>query len=141
MRLYLDSSALVKLVQHEAESDALRRFLRARAGDERVASEVVRVEVVRSVLHGGPAAVAHARRQLARLYLLVMDRQVLDTAATLAPGSVLRSLDAIHLATAQLLGSELRTIVTYDARMAQAAAGLGLSVAAPTDGVSEPRLY
>jgi predicted nucleic acid-binding protein len=60
-----------------------------------------------------------------------MDRQVLDQAATLAPGSVLRSLDAIHLATAQLLGSELRSIVTYDARMAQAASGLGLSVAAP----------
>ena len=135
MRLYIDSSALVKLVQHEAESEALRRYLRAYAGDQRVASELVRVEVVRSVLHGGPAAVAHARRQLARLYLMVMDRQVLDQAATLAPGSLLRSLDAIHLATAQLLGSDLRSIVTYDTLMAQAATGLGLSVAAPIDGV------
>lgn len=135
MRLYVDSSALVKLVQHEAESDALRRYLRAHAGDQRVASELVRVEVVRSVLHGGPAAVAHARRQLARLHLVVMDRQLLDQAATLAPGSLLRSLDAIHLATAQLLGSELRSVITYDARMAQAAMGLGLTVAAPTNGV------
>jgi predicted nucleic acid-binding protein len=133
--LYLDSSALVKLVQHEAESEALRRYLRAHASDQRVASELVRLEVVRSVLRGGPAAVAHARRQLARLYLVVMDRQVLDQAATLAPGSLLRSLDAIHLATAQLLGSELRSIVTYDARMAEAATGLGLSVAAPTGAV------
>ena len=134
MRLYLDSSALVKLVQHEVESDALRRYLRAHADDQRVASELVRVEVVRSVLHGGPAAVAHARRQLARLYLVVMDRQVLDQAATLAPGSLLRSLDAIHLASAQLLGSDLRSIVTYDARMAQAATDLGLMVAAPAEG-------
>jgi predicted nucleic acid-binding protein len=63
-----------------------------------------------------------------------MDRQVLDQAAMLGPGSLLRSFDAIHLATAQLLGSELRSIVTYDGRMAQAATGLGLTVAGPTDG-------
>jgi hypothetical protein len=132
VRLYLDSSALVKLVQHEAESDALRSYLRAHAGDQRVASELVRVEVVRSVLLGGPAAVAHARRQLARLFLVVVDRQVLDVAATLGPGTLLRSLDAIHLATAQLLGGELRSIVTYDVRMAQAAAGLSLNVVAPS---------
>jgi hypothetical protein len=132
VRLYLDSSALVKLVQHEAESDALRSYLRAHAGDQRVASELVRVEVVHSVLRGGPAAVAHARRQLARLFLVVVDRQVLDVAATLGPGTLLRSLDAIHLATAQLLGGELRSIVTYDVRMAQAAAGLSLNVVAPS---------
>lgn len=132
MRLYLDSSALVKLVQREAESEALRDYLRSHRGDERAASELVRVEVVRSVLSGGPAAVAHARRQLARLYLLVMDRDLLDRAATLGSGSLLRSLDAIHLATAQLLGSELRALVTYDNRMVQAATSLGLSVASPS---------
>ena len=89
------------------------------------------MEVVRTVLSGGPAAVAHARRQLARLYLMVMDRDLLDRAATLGPGSLLRGLDAIHLATAQLLGSELRALATYDNRIAQAATGLGLSVASP----------
>ncbi len=131
MRLYLDSSALVKLVQREAESDALRRYLQAHRSDVRVASELVRVEVVRSVLAGGPAAVSHARRQLARLYLVVIDRDVLDRAATIAPASLLRSLDAIHLATAELLSAELRAILTYDARMAGAAAALGLVVASP----------
>ena len=132
MRLYLDSSALVKLVQREAESEALRGYLRSHRGDERVASELVRVEVVRSVLGGGPAAVAHARRQLARLYLVVMDRDVLDRAATLAPATLLRSLDAIHLATAQLLGAELRAVLTYDVRMAAASTAFGLVVASPT---------
>lgn len=132
MRLYLDSSALVKLVQREAESDALRRYLSAHRGDERVASELARVEVVRSVLGGGAPAVAHARRQLARLFLVVMDRDVLERAATLAPGTLLRSLDAIHLATAQLVGTELRALVTYDARLTLAATSLGLSVASPT---------
>ena len=131
MRLYLDSSALVKLVQREAESEALRRYLRSHRNDERVASELVRVEVVRSVLSGGPPAVAHARRQLARPYLMVTCRDLLDRAETLAPGSLLRSLDAIHLATAQLLGPELRAVVTYDTRMAQAAASLGLTSASP----------
>ena len=66
-----------------------------------------------------------------RLYLLVIDREVLDNAATLSPGTQLRSLDAIHLATAQLLGGELRSIVTYDLRMAQAAGSVGMSVTSP----------
>jgi len=92
----------------------------------------VRVEVVRSVIRGGPPAVAHARRQFARLYLIVMDRDLLDRSATLAPASVLRSLDAIHLATAQLLEPELRAVLTYDIRMGHAAVGLGLTVASPS---------
>ena len=132
MKLYLDSSALVKLIQREAESDALRRYLRSHRDDERVASELVRVEVVRSVLSGGPPAVAHARRQLARLYLMIMDRELLDRAAALAPASVFRSLDAIHLAAAQLVGPELRAVVTYDTRLAQVALTLGMTVASPS---------
>jgi hypothetical protein len=122
---------LVKLVQREAESAALRRYLRAHRDDERVASELVRVEVVRSVVRGGPPAIEHARRQLARLYLVVMDRDLLDRAATLAPEVALRSLDAIHLATAQMFGAELRAVLTYDTRMRHAATSLSLSVAAP----------
>jgi uncharacterized protein len=131
VRLYLDSSALVKLVQREAESDALLQFLRRYRLDERVASELARVEVVRSVLGGGPAAVAHARRLLARIYLVAVDRDVLDRAATLAPSSLVRSLDAIHLSTAQLLAAELRALLTYDVRMAQVAASIGLTVETP----------
>src|ERR1700730_662110 len=65
MKLYLDSSALVKLVRREAESSPLRRFLRRHQDDGRVTSALARVEVVRAVTGGGPAAVAHARRQLA----------------------------------------------------------------------------
>jgi predicted nucleic acid-binding protein len=57
---------------------------------------------------------------------------VLDRAATLAPASPLRSLDAIHLATAQQLGAELRAVLTYDVRMAGAAMALGLVVASPS---------
>ncbi len=131
MKLYLDSSALVKLVQREAETEALRRFLQLHRADERVTSALARVEVVRGVLVGGPTAVAHARRQLARVHQVTMDVDLLDRAGTLAPGSPLRSLDAIHLATAQLLGPDLRAVVTYDQRMAAAAHALGMAVVAP----------
>jgi len=131
MRLYLDSSALVKLVQREAESDALRRFLRRYRPDHFVTSALSRVEVVRAVRTGGPSAVAQARRQLSRLDQVLLTTEVLDQAATLAPNIQLRSLDAIHLAAAQVVGADLRAVVTYDHRMAEAADEIGLAVEAP----------
>lgn len=131
MRLYLDSSALVKLVQRETESDALRRLLRRHRADQVVTSALSRVEVVRAVLSGGPAAIAQARRQLSRLDQILLSTEVLDRAATLAPNVQLRSLDAIHLAAAQVVGTDLRAVVTYDLRMADAAQDLGLAVEGP----------
>jgi predicted nucleic acid-binding protein len=129
--LYLDSSAVVKLVQRESESNALRRFLRRHTEDRRVTSALTRVEVVRAVAGGGSVAVGHARRQLGRLDQIALHPVVLDAAAALAPGSLLRSLDAIHLASAQMLGTDLRCVVTYDGRMTSAAITLGLAVDAP----------
>ncbi|MGH7610958.1 MAG: type II toxin-antitoxin system VapC family toxin [Candidatus Dormibacteria bacterium] len=131
MRLYLDSSAVVKLVQRESESAALRRFLRRHRADQLVTSALARVEVVRVVLAGGPAALAQARRQLSRLDQVLLSTEVLDRAATLAPNLQLRSLDAIHLAAAQVVGADLRAVVTYDRRMADAAQDLGLAVEWP----------
>jgi predicted nucleic acid-binding protein len=96
-----------------------------------VTSALARVEVVRAVAAGGPAAVAHARRQLARVDQVNIDRVLLDEAATLAPETMLRSLDAIHLASASSIGADLRAVVTYDRRMADAAASLSLVVEAP----------
>jgi predicted nucleic acid-binding protein len=132
VKLYLDSSALVKLVQREAESSALRRYLRRHGEDRRVTSSLARVEVVRAVAGGGPNAIAHARRQLARLDQVALDRALLDVAATLAPGERLRSLDAIHLASAHAFASDLRAVVTYDQRMAAAGLALGMVIEAPT---------
>lgn len=122
----------MKLVQKEVESDALRRFLRRHRSDGRVTSTLSRVEVVRAVHSGGAPAVATAHRQLARLHQINLDTALLDSAASLAPGAFVRSLDAIHLASAQLLTTDLRAVVTYDQRMAAAAATLGLTVDAPS---------
>jgi predicted nucleic acid-binding protein len=130
VKFNLDSSAIVTLVQRETESEALRRFLRRHRDDRRVTSALARVEVVRAISDGGPAAVAHARRQLARVDEITLDSDLLDTAATIAPGERLRSLDAIHLASAQMLAPDLRAVVTYDERMAAAGHTLGLTIEA-----------
>lgn len=121
----------MKLVQKEAESEALRRYLRRYRSDERVTSALSRIEVIRAVAGGGPAAIGKARRQLARLHQVAVDNQLLDAAATIGPGVVLRSLDAIHLASAQLVGADLRSVVTYDERMRSGAGTIGLSAEAP----------
>lgn len=126
--VYLDSSALVKLVIVEQESAALRRFLTRRP--KRVACALVRVEVPRSVRAHGAEAVNRAHKVLARTDLLQVDDPLLDVAAEIGPDG-LRSLDAVHLAAAQLLGDDLDVLVTYDRRMSGAAEDLGLSTAAP----------
>jgi hypothetical protein len=89
------------------------------------------VEVVRAVAAGGPRAVTHARRQLARIDQINVDRDLLDAAATLAPGVIRRSLDAIHLAAARSMGADLKSVLTYDHRMQDAATALGIMVDAP----------
>jgi len=126
--VYLDSSAIVKLVVLEAESAALRRFLRRHPS--RVSSALARVEVLRAVRLHGEAATGHARAVLGRIALLGIDDEVLDRAAGL-DGPVLRSLDAIHVATALGLEADLEILLTYDERMRKAAAAAGLRTETP----------
>lgn len=125
---YLDSSAIVKLAVAEPESAALRRHLRRRR--PLVSSALARAEVVRALLPAGPSAVAAGRSALADIELARINDRVLTAAATLEPAE-LRTLDAIHLATAQRFGSELGQLVTYDDRMIAAAARLGIRTASP----------
>ena len=128
MAVYLDSSAIVKLVVHEPESAALSRYLRGRRPV--VASALARVEVLRVVSSFGLPARERAHDVLNRLELIRINDRVLTLAGGLLPPE-LRSLDAIHLATASLLGRTLGKVVTYDIRMADAARALGVSVVAP----------
>ena len=126
--VYLDSSAIVKLVIQEYESAALRGHLENHPN--RVSCTLARVEVIRAVRAHGQPAVNRARRLLERLSLLRLDDVLLDEAAALGDAS-LRSLDAIHLAAARTLGSELAEVITYDRRMADAALHVGLPVGVP----------
>ena len=126
---YVDSSAIVKLVVAEPESDALRRYLTRR--QPLVSSALARAEVTRSLLPSGAPAVARGQEALRRVALLRVNDRVLTEAGRLEPAE-LRSLDAIHLASAGQLGDSVKRIVTYDERMAAAARALGWSVAAPS---------
>jgi predicted nucleic acid-binding protein len=125
-----DTSALVKLVIEEPETHALGTWLRSRGHEPWVASELCRVEVVRAVTRAEPAAVGAARELLDGLDLVPLSRGLLGEAAALSPPS-LRSLDAIHLATAMTLGPELEALLVYDQRLAAAATRAELPVAYP----------
>lgn len=126
---YVDSSAIVKLAVVEAESAALRRYLRRRG--PLVSSAIARTEVGRALIPFGDAAVRRGVEVLARVDLIRVSDRVLDAAARLRPAE-LRSLDAIHLATAQQLGSDLARVLTYDERMSRAAQEQGWAVVAPS---------
>jgi uncharacterized protein len=124
---YLDSSALVKLMVLEPETAALRRELQH--WPQRVSSLLAAVELSRVALRLGHLTIPAAARVLAGLRVLSID-QIAQTAAQIGSPR-LRSLDAIHLATAQSLGTQLGVLITYDQRMLAEARALRLPHAAP----------
>jgi len=126
---YLDSSALVKLVAAEQHAEALGAWLIDRPSQ--ASSALAKVEVLRAVRSLGPESIARAYLVLRGLYLIAVDDRVLDAAAVLDP-AVMRSLDAIHLAAARSLGSDLDVVISYDQRMLEGARLLGLQTASPT---------
>ena len=125
---YLDSSAFVKLATTEAESESLENYLRGWLRS--TSSALLHVEALRVLSRLGPESLTAARLRLRSVGLIPIDDLVLERAATIRSQG-LRSLDAIHLATAQLLAEDLGVLVTYDHRLADAAAELGLPTAAP----------
>jgi len=127
---YLDTSALVKLVVREAETEALRSWLAA-APREPVACDLVRTELMRSVRRAAPNLVVRARLVLDSVTLTEVTTAVFEAAGRLDP-EVLRTLDAIHVAAALDLGDDLQGLVTYDERLAVAAEANGISVVAPS---------
>lgn len=130
MQLYLDTSALTKLVVQEHESDALESFLSSHEHDQLFVAALARTELVRAVLRRGLLElVPHTRRLLSRIDQAPLTARLLDHAAMLASSS-LRTLDAVHLAAAHT-APDLRALVTYDARLADAAKSFGMRVAAP----------
>lgn len=127
---YLDASALVKLVVAEPETDALRAFLETRP--LRVTSVLAAVEVPRAARRVSHRADVHRRADavVAGMTLLSFDEPVRRRAAALRPGA-LRTLDAIHLASALSLGKDLEVFLAYDRRLAEAARAARVRVASP----------
>lgn len=137
MLVYCDASALVKLFVEEEVSQALRSFLDRECVLS--SSELVRVEVVRSLRRRGDRRdEERAAAYLDSLALVRLDAAILDRATRLGPAT-LRTLDALHLATALALSPLPRAFLCYDRRLAEAARIHGLEVVAPgVDEVHEP---
>jgi len=129
MAHYIDTSALVKLVVAEPETAALRGWI-AEAQPVLVASDLVRTELMRAVRRAAPDRAVSARAVLDSLILLKAASATFDAAGRLDPDD-LRSLDALHLASALDLGDDLDELITYDDRLAAAAQANGIAVVAP----------
>ena len=128
MAYYIDSSALVKLVVREPESASLRAWAEQHT---LVGSDLVRAETLRAARRHSPAALAQARLVCAALPTIGLTPGVCERAVELDP-LILRTLDALHLACALQLQDELDAVITYDTRLADACALLGVPVIAPT---------
>ncbi|MFE1786136.1 type II toxin-antitoxin system VapC family toxin, partial [Streptomyces sp. NPDC059506] len=130
--IYLDTCALLKLAHREAESSALRAWLLSSPTENRrVSSALAEVEAARALRRSDPEALPRLPGLLAAFDLIEIDQAVRRRAAAY-PDPLLRSLDAIHLATAEEVRPELSAFVTYDKRLASAAMGIGLPVVAPS---------
>lgn len=129
--IYVDSSALVKLVLPEAESAALLTLLTEEV--EPISSELATVEVIRASQRASRDSEVHNRALavMAALHLVGVDSAILERAASIEPES-LRSLDAIHLASALSLAPEVEAMIVYDAGLSDAASKAGLRILAPS---------
>ncbi len=127
--IYLDSSAVVKLVHEESESGGLELWL---SGDERplVTSALTEIEVERALRRSDPDALPLLPEIIDGLYRFDIDVAVRQVAARLAEPT-LRTLDAVHLATALEFGAELEAFVCYDRRLLAAATAQMIPVTSP----------
>jgi uncharacterized protein len=128
--IYLDTSAFVKLIRGERETSALEAFLRERPEAPLVSSALLVLETRRAILRQAPDQLARADLLLTRIDQVDITRAVLEAASRL-PDPALRSLDALHLATALQLDRDLEALVTYDSRLAAAAGRQRLPVVTP----------
>ena len=129
---YADTSAVIKLLAEETYSKAFAAFYDSHADAEWVSSALLRIEVTRAVARAMPALLPDARDLLTAFSYVAIDDDIVEAAID-EPDRSLRSLDAIHLATARIFGPDLGALVTYDNRLATAASDAGLMIVAPQD--------
>lgn len=127
---YVDTSAAIKLLAEETHSKDFAAFYDERPTASWVSSSLLRIELTRAVVRRWPALLPDTRDLLTAFDYIGMDEEIVE-AAVAEPDRTLRSLDAIHLATARLLAHELDGFVTYDDQLATAAGDAGLPVLAP----------
>jgi predicted nucleic acid-binding protein len=129
--IYLDTSAAAKLIQVEAETAALGVFLAERLSTPLASSALLYPELVRAVGRRRPDLVPRAVALVQRMMTIPLMGQIVEHATTIGSPQ-LRTLDALHLATAATIAAELAAFVTYDKHLADAASERGLTVVAPS---------
>ena len=129
---YADTSAVIKLLAEETHSTAFAAFYDAHADAEWVSSALLRIEVTRAVARVMPALLPDARDMLLAFSYIAIDDDIVEGAMN-EPDRGLRSLNAIHLATARILVPDLDALVSYDDRLTKAAEDAGLATACPRD--------
>jgi predicted nucleic acid-binding protein len=129
--IYFDTSALARLVFEETESAALVEWLSARADVPKISSDLATVELLRTSRRVDAESLDGANLLLGGIDLLPVDRAIVEKASTLVP-TELRSLDAIHLASALSVKTSLTALVAYDVRLCSAATRAGIQVVSPT---------
>ncbi|MQA86122.1 MAG: PIN domain-containing protein [Streptosporangiales bacterium] len=128
--IYLDAAAVIKLAHYEAGSRELELWLTERPLLRLVSSSLIEVEVPRALRRWNPPALPRVPPLLESISRMDI-KPVIRAAAAAFEEPTLRSLDALHLATAQQFGAELEAFVTYDRRLLAAAKAAGLPVACP----------
>ena len=131
--IYLDTSATVKLVTADEESAALINWLNVHLDEHLVTSAIGHIELIRAATRAGAAATAAARKVASTIDTLVLTETIATIAATIPPAE-LRTLDAIHLATAHAHRHSLTAFCVYDRQLLEAAKTQDLPTVSPRNG-------
>jgi predicted nucleic acid-binding protein len=125
--LYLDSSALAKLIVSEPETD--ETVEECAHWPVHASSIVAAVEVHLALRRSKPDEPARRRADqvLAALDLVPLDDVTAARASALEAAPQLRALDAIHLASALALDDDLGALLTFDRRQREAAEAAGVA--------------
>ncbi len=127
MSWYIDSSAIIKLIVAERESPHLKEYI----SENLLTSEISRVEVMRTVTVSASSLAPLAKKVLGALHSVDISPSILYIAENFTSDISLRTLDAIHVATALSLQQVINGVITYDKEMSKNAKALGLSVVSP----------
>jgi uncharacterized protein len=126
--IYLDASALVTLISGRPYAHELREFLAGKPAMPMATSTLGFIETVRTLDQVG--SYPSAMQDLVRTFTEILLTEEVRDAAALLPGGV-RTLDPVHIASAQIIGESLEVLVTYDERMLEVARSIGLPAEAP----------
>jgi predicted nucleic acid-binding protein len=124
---YLDSSAILKLIIIEAESDSLRKFINTKV----ITSAISRVEVIRTLSLNDESLIIAGQMVLEKFELMPLSRPILTIAENFSSQITLRSLDALQVASVIFLSPMVKSLITYDKNMIKNAKALGISVVSP----------